>query len=272
MSNPPAADPINKLYDGLKVEAEAKPFRKPAVRYRVSELADCQRAIWYRVSGYRPKPDPGWLTLVSDSGNLHHDYVRQVIGHFNFPLLGVTLNPDGTVTEGNVTTRTFNVDGATFTISMREDGLVNLGTEAQPDLAILEIKSMGYRDYNPLLNVFKEGGAQAAFARIKDKHAKYVTQSTVGAMLKGVDKAYLLVVGRSGMEIGLHNRATGECIGGAVWEVDKQLGQALLAKVARIEKHRLAGTPPLPEYNAGSIECGRCSFFQHCWGKSERSV
>ena len=279
------ADPIKLLHDKLDAEMlkQVKTHRKGPPRFRASEVAGCSRAIYYRRSGYVPQPRSTFLELVSQAGNLAHDYVRSLMLGFGIKLSNITQ--DGKeIIESPTKSREFTYNNVTFEIAARDDGFIEPGNLPEgEEEAIMELKSMGLFYHKYLTKAFNEGytdrkgvehppGLEATFARIKEKHPNYVGQGTVTAMLNDKRFVYLLAVCRDNMAVGVYNPATGERHGGAQWEVTEDMREKILKKLSRIEKAVQEGKPPMAEYQDGSTECSRCDFYYLCHGANKRRL
>jgi len=264
------ADPITKLYEGLDAESldEVKHHRTPVMRFRASEMADCGRRIWYRLSGYLPTPDSAWLDLIGKEGNVLHDVVRHLCVHHDMPLSHFELKEDGTVQESPIMVKQFTYDDTDFTMSCRDDGHAELSV----GMAALELKTLGFYYYKYLSEAYARDGDQGVLERIQAKHKNYVAQGNTTAMLHDLDWVYLLVVARENMTVGLYDKAKDRRTGGAIWRVTDEAKNKLLAKCARIQRHVTSGRPPIPEYLDGSKECGQCPFYYRCHGAARRKI
>lgn len=255
-------DLVKLIYDGMQKEADVRAERVGSVkRFRASEATQCSRRIWYRLSGYQPEPDPAWLRLVAEEGNILHDYVRQLLMHFDQEGVvgGIQVTEHGEVLEDDVLTLGVSMDGEDFVISGRPDGTLAGDTT-------LEIKTMGHWMFHHLNKAFVDGGFIGVLERLFEKHEGYMAQTMLTALLQGHTKCYLLVVNRSDMQVGLYNPMTGDRHPGAIFEIEDDLILKLMKKFARISKAVREGKPPLPPYLEGSEECSRCPFYKHCWG------
>lgn len=269
-------DPIWKVYEGLAAEAEqdVRHYRKGPRRFRASETADCRRKLWYRLAGFIPEPKEPWLSLVSDSGNFHHDYARQLMDHYGMGLTGVTFNLDGTQDEDPYAVREFLVDDTRFAISCRPDGFIDIGLD---EPAVLEIKSMTGYKHGKVEAAYKRGGNEAVLEYLREEKQSYIYQGTATAMIKEAKYVYLMLVDRNLNSLGLTTNRfgkpgtwtplDGERVGGAVWQVEESDQEALLYKLADVTDALTEGEPPAPEYTASSNECKQCPFFVYCHGK-----
>lgn len=264
-------DPVQKLYAEIEkgLVDDVRNYRKPPRRFRASEAADCSRKIWYRHSGYVPAPRTPFLELVSTSGNIHHDYVRQLLALYGVELTGLQMNADGTVTEDATIVRQFERGGVKFDVSGRSDGGVTVTIEDVDEDAVLEIKSVGGLQYKYINKAFARG-PEAVYRYIHEKCRSYVYQGTTMALLQDKRYVYLLLVNRDMMEIGLFEAATGRRHGGLQWRVDEELQEQILRKFASVTKAVNRGVPPAPEFLPGSKECERCDFLVYCHQAIER--
>jgi hypothetical protein len=270
-------DPIHRIYRGLveEAEAEAKAHRKPALRFRASEITDCRRKIFYRLSGYVPFPRKPWLSLVAESGNLHHDYFRYLANHFEMGLKGVTFNEDGTQTELDNQAREFTYDGVTFTLSCRPDGLIDLPQGE----AIMEVKTMTTFQFEKMQSAWKKAGNGGVIGYLELEKPSYLWQGNQTALIMERDYVYLMCIDRNLNRIGFSGSGFGKPhtwdaaddsrAGGAVWQVEDNDRENILAKAADVAQAVTDGKPPTAEYTASSTECGQCDFFIYCHGKKK---
>ena len=264
-------DPVQFLYAEIeKNEIEKiKRFKRSPMRFRASEAADCSRKIWYRLTGHMPVPRSAFLELVSQSGNIHHDFVRHLLHLYGVKLHGLAMNEDGTVTEDPTIVREFEKNGQKFTVSGRSDGGIDVQIEDEATNAVLEIKSIGAWKYRYINEAF-EKGPQEIYDYIHKNCKSYVYQGTVMALLQDKDYVYLLLVNRDNMTIGLFSETTGARHGGLQFKVDEELREQILSKFARIQKMVYDGTPPPPEFTQNSTECKQCDFMVYCHGARTR--
>ena len=264
-------DPVWKVYEGLAAESLRKNLEagKGSRRLRASEAADCSRRIWYRVGGFQPLPKQPWLELVSDSGNMHHEYARTIGNHFGMEITGFTT-VDGVQEEEHYSSKIFKYDGQEFELSCRPDGYVTL-TEGRK--AVLEIKSMSQFAYQKAESAFKKG-PEALLALLQHEHPNYLWQGNVTAMIRELDHVYLLCVGRSGNNFGfgavgpdkpgVWDPLRGRRAGGLVWQLEDRDRENILAKLADVSRRLATGEAPPPDYSPGSSECGMCPFLYAC--------
>ena len=168
-------DPVWKVYQGLAADSEdaVRNFNRGAQRFRASEVADCRRKLYYRLGGFIPQPKPPWLELVADSGNIHHDYARQIGNHYGMGITGFTVEADGTQVEDRFASKVFEYDGTSFEMSCRADGYIPIEIpEVGTKNAVLEIKSMGQYPFQQAEGAFKKG-PEALMALILKEHQNY---------------------------------------------------------------------------------------------------
>ena len=271
-------DPIEKVYVGLAAEevAKVKDYRRPPVRFRASEVSQCRRRIWYRLAGFRPTPDQPWLRLVAEAGGMYHDYVRYLCNHFGVGLTG--FKQEGSKqTEDKYIVGEFNYDGQDFKIAAQADAGIKLDVGGREIEATVEIKSMSFFDYDKLNSAYKRGGEEAVLEKTKEIHINYLWQGIATALVKGIDHVYLLLVGRSGNNLGVSDSPVvpqgtwdplaGTRRGGVVFEVEPDDRDNLLQKLADISRALEQGDPPAPDFVTGSTDCNQCGFWRLCHGK-----
>jgi CRISPR/Cas system-associated exonuclease Cas4 (RecB family) len=268
-------DPIWKVYEGLAAEAveKVKTYRSPPRRFRASEMAKCRRQIWYRVAGFTPQPDEQWLRTVAESGDMHHQYVRQLGNYFGMGLTGFTQAPDGTQIEDKYVVRSFKWDGQDFDMSAQADAGMELFA---PEDTVVEIKSMSHFAFDKINRAFIKGGQPAMLEVLHEEHENYIWQGNVTAMLLDKKYVYLFLVGRANNSVGVADVAPaklgtwdplrGKRAGGVVWEVEQADKENILQKAADIKRDLLNGEPPPPEYVDGSRECRQCPAYYLCHG------
>lgn len=275
-----ASNPVQRIYDYLEEKEAARAARPKSdkIRFRPSEIGGCWREIWYRLSGYEPRPIDGRTSLLFMDGDLHHNVIRQLMQEAGVELGDLIFQADGEVEETGVVLRTVTVPfgGKEYdvTLSGRADGAVR--TEEGMDL--LEIKSVGKWKFDKFQTTFLKGGEKAVIKLLRDevkpragarpspKHANrrfwFQFQST------------MLAADRTAMYIVFKNRDTGE-IGflddegvrhGFRVLADEAVQQEILARCARVMKALEEKKPPSTEFMDGTTPCNMCNFYQHCWG------
>jgi len=278
----PVVDPIWKIYAGIAAEQEqeVRRYKRPPMRFRASETSQCRRRIWFRLGGFLPTPSEPWLRLVAESGTMHHEYVRYLYNAFGVGLTGFTEDAEGKQKEDKYIVRTFEYDGLKFDVSAQADAGVEIevvedGETKTVVAAVVEIKSMSQYKYQELNNAYKKG-AEVVLEKLQNDYQGYVWQGNTTAMVKGLEYVYLVVVGRSGMELGLANvpmanrskwdPLRGDRSGGALWKVEDVDRENILAKLADIARLLEAGDKPAADYTDGSDECKQCAFWYLCHG------
>ena len=284
---PSERDPIAHLYDQLDEQglAEARGHKAPPLRFRASEAADCARAIWYRLTGKRPKPRDGRMAMYGVCGDLDHDATRQLLTHYGAPVEGIVYNEDGAQEEQMYVRKTYEVpipgrEGFCTTIEVvsRADGEM----ETARGKRLVEIKGTGFYPYKWLNAAFTEGykddagvkhppGHDAALARIKDKHPKWYAQMQVTSALSGYEDrgAYLIVKDRSTGTLGVYNEGTGERTGIYV-PFEPAMYEEILDKFAFVKRAVRSGEIPAQGYPRKSKTCEYCDFRWACHGADER--
>lgn len=273
-------DPVWKVYEKLAEDAEhnVRHFQKGAKRFRASEVADCRRKIWYRVGGFVPQPKEPWLELVADSGNMHHDYAREIGNWAGMGITGFEV-VDGKQVEDRYSSKVFQYDGQEFELSCRPDGYINIPLETGPVRAIMEIKSMSAFAFNKAEGAFKKG-PQALMDLLLAEHTNYIWQGNVTAMIRDLEYVYLFCVGRSGnnfgfgqvgqLKPGTWDPLRGRRAGGLVWQLEDRDRENILAKLADISRALQEGKPPQADFADGSTQCGMCPFYVYCHGKKKK--
>lgn len=283
-------DPIWAIYKGLAAEAVEKirNYYKPTRRIRASEISNCRRQIWYRLSGYIPFPKKPWLELVGNSGDFHHDYVRYLMHQFEMGLSGIKFGDDivtdtgaviaGSQEEDENIVRTYTFDDTTFDLSCRADGSQDIGL---PDeTALLEVKTMTSFKFDKLQKEWIAGGNEGAFNYLLDAKPSYIWQGNQSAMLLEKRYVYLLCIDRNLNRIGLSDTPVfgkdhvwdplaGKRAGGVVWEVEQDDHTNILRKAADVVKHVESGKAPSPEFVSKSEECQQCDFYIYCHGAKQ---
>ena len=270
-------DPVWKLYEGLAAEAEEKvrAYYRPSRRIRASEISNCRRQIWYRLSGYVPFPKKPWLEMVGNSGDMHHDYYRYLSNQFEGGLSGITFDDNGKQSEADNVVRTFEYDDSTFDLSCRLDGEQQIDL---PENAVLEVKTMTTFQFEKAQTAWKKDGNAGAIAWFQENKPNYLWQGNTAAMIVEKNHVYLLCIDRNLNRIGFSDTPLGgkphvwdpldgARAGGAVWEVEESDRLNVLQKAADLTKAIESGKPPTAEYVNSSTECGQCDFWIYCHGK-----
>jgi len=287
MDRPAERDPIAHLYDQFDEQglAEARGHKSPPLRFRASEAADCARAIWYRLTGKRPKPRDGRMAMYGVCGDLDHDATRQLLTHYGAPVEGIDYRTDGSMVENMYVRKEYEVpipgrEGFTTTIETvsRADGEM----DTPQGKRLVEIKGTGFYPYKWLNEAFLSGyqdlsgrmwpaGHDAALARVKDKHPKWYAQMQVTMALSGYDDrgAYLIVKDRATGTLGLWNEDTGERTGIYV-PFEPDMHQEILDKFAHVKRAVRSGDIPVQGYPRKSKTCEYCDFRWACHGADER--
>lgn len=256
-------DPCEIIYDAIYDDERASVInhKMPARRIRASEIADCPRKIWYRLSGFVPLPRSAYLELTAQAGNIYHDYVRNLLLFYGVPLEGVSESASGSITENDNKEETRVVDGVETTLVARSDGWIGD--------AALEIKTAGLYKFKWMNEAFEKGGNAGALEYIQRKYPGYIWQGEASAHLNRKSKVYLLVVNRDNMQLGFYNPKTHERAG-LTWDVEPAKVEAIWRKAAAVTKAVASGEAPPQAYNDGSDECKYCPFYNYCHGASNR--
>lgn len=290
-------DPIARMYLNRDEAGREKvrQQRNPARRFRASGLADCKRQEFYRQSGWLEKPRYGLDDDYGVDGDVHHDIVRQVMLANGVQLAGITQGADGSTEEDQFVVHDFDYEGRTITISTRQDGWIR---HEDYGWMLMEIKSVGhwpmhymqkayFEGWTDELNIEHQPGHDTALAYLKEKKPEYIYQIMAGLAIsraRGVDKlpfdsnekhtldhAYLVIKDRSNCHIGYHDRDNGrEMLGGIVVPWDEDLFNKILRRCYITKGKIVDGTPPIPEYPAGSKQCGYCPFKYACHDADKR--
>lgn len=271
-------DPIWSIYEGLAKEAEAKVRQhwKPSRRFRASEIHDCRRKIYYRLSGYVPMPQYPWLEMVGASGDAHHDLFRYYAHHLGFQIDGVTMEEDGSRQEEVANqAKDFEHKGKRFTLSCRPDGMKRIAVPELVD-AVLEVKTMTTYKFEKFQTAWKKVGNPGLIEVLKLEKPQYLWQGNLTSMVMGVEHVYLVCIDRNLNRVGFSTAGfgkhtaweplAGERAGGAVWRVEDADRENILDKAAEITGHLDAGEPPAAEFVSSSTECKQCPFFVYCHG------
>ncbi len=269
-------DPIKKTYlardeDGREA---MRNYRKPPVRFRASELAQCKRRLWYRLSGYLPKPRTGFQEDWSVDGDIHHDQVRQTLLYWGVALSGITQDEGGETHENKYTVQEFEHDGVRFKISSRQDGWIE--HPDYDDHIMMEIKSVGHWPYHYMVKAYDEGFGPQGFSGsdrltgedgfryyIYEKRSDFVYQINAGMAMHGDKHTYLVLKDRSNSHIGIH-LPEGGSVGGVVFDYDQKVFDKIMRRCAAVQRAVTAGEPPMPEHPQGHKECKMCSYYYAC--------
>lgn len=277
--------------------AKVRRQRNPARRFRASGLTDCKRQEFYRQSGWLEKPRYAIDDDYGVDGDVHHDVVRQMMLGYGIKLAGITQAEDGSTDEFQFVTHDFEVDGRTITISTRQDGWI---FHEDYGWMLMEIKSVGHWPQHYMQKAYFDGwadevgkeyppGEEAALAYIWEKKPEYIAQIMAGLAIgkaRGADKlpfdakerhtldhAYLVVKDRSNCHIGYHDR-DGQSnlppLGGIIIPWDEELFNKILRRCYITKGKIVDGTPPIPEYPAGSKQCSYCKFKYACHDADKR--
>lgn len=270
-------DPIARMYkqrDERGLEA-IRHHKKPPQRFRASELGDCKRKVWYRMSGYAPTPDTGFKMDWSIDGDVHHDIIRQCMLAEGLELAGITQNEDGTTDEDMFITHDFMHEGRTLTVSTRQDGWIK---HDDYGWMVLEIKSVSHWKYKYMNDAFQQGGHDKLLEYLIEKYPNYIYQVHAGMAIANarkddllpfdsdekhtLDHAYLLIKDRSNCHIGFHGEQ--DVIGGVIVPFDQETWDKVLRRMYITKGKVLDGTPPRPEYTSSSRECSYCQYRYAC--------
>lgn len=264
-------DPIKQMYANRDAVAREKAARhsRPPQRFRASEVHDCARKIYYRLSGYAPAPRYAIDDDYGIDGDMQHDVVRWLMSQWGVALQGLDVDENGKIKEQASRIKTFTVDDLAFDVTGRIDGEIKVGD----DWVLLEIKSVGYWPYKYMQDAFIAGGQEALTERIMSSSASagYIDQMHVCMAIYGMRKGYLLIKDRSGCKTGVHNTKTGDCVGGMVVEWDEDRWQTILKRLHMIRVKVNTGVPPLAGFPPGSDDCKlRCPFVYLCHDADKR--
>lgn len=288
-------DPIVRMYQERDEigRDKARHQRNPARRFRASGLTDCKRQEFYRQSGWIQKPRYAVDDDYGVDGDVHHDIVRQQMLNYGIRLAGITQAEDGSTDEFMFVTHDFDVEGRTITISTRQDGWI---FHEDYGWMLMEIKSVGHWPQHYMAKAYFHGwtdevgteyppGHEAALAYICEKKPEYIAQIMAGlaiARAKGdlpfdvgegytLDSAYLVIKDRSNCHIGYHDRdGDSPMLGGIIVPWDEALFNKVLRRCYITKGKIIDGTPPIPEYPAGSKQCGYCPFKYACHDADKR--
>jgi CRISPR/Cas system-associated exonuclease Cas4 (RecB family) len=264
-------DPVQAIYDDLDELGldEVRGHKRPVQRIRASEVANCARQIYYRLTGLRPAPRDARGAMYGICGDNDHDLTRALMRNSGIKIEGVTFAVDGQQ-ESETRVALFDTtgpDGEPIKIifSSRADGVM---PETPRGRCLLEIKGMGSWPYKYLREAFDKDGHEGALQRIYKKHRKYEWQMEVTMRLYDEEQAYLLVKERDSGTLGLYDD-TGKRTGVYMPSTEERWAEIL--KHAAYVQHCLnIEQPPIKEYSAGSTECKQCPFKYACHDKDDR--
>lgn len=282
MSNP--NDPVVRLYENMRASLLEETKWGAPKRYYASTAGNCERALWYKHSGYRPAPMSPFVGMIAEAGNMGHDLVREAMHDSGTEIRDVEFGPEGQTETGAVRKRfDFDDDEVSFEVSIRPDGKVNIGdfydVGDKDPWASLEIKTVdGYtmqwleRAYRGEHKRYPEGGMASveAWLRNHETKQKYFDQMQITMGMTGADFGYLVLYDRSFGQIGFYNPETDVREGGLVVPFDPERFDQLLKKFKRIELAKRTGDAPPADLSPKSKTCKQCDFFYRCHGAFER--
>jgi len=264
-------DPIAHLYAQMARENfdAVRGFKPSPPRFRASEVADCPRKIFHRLSGARPAPDPVSSNIYGYCGNIDHDIARQMFEHYGIKVGGIEHQSDGGVEETQSLSQIFTVtrpDGQVVDVefSCRLDGLI----DTDRGRCVLEIKGVGFNSFKWLNVEWSKGGEEAVVARVKEKHKYWYRQCMVSMKLSGLSTTYLVVKDRSSGNLGFFDEKRGH--GGVHLAFDEAEWNDILLSMANIKLCVDAQVPPKTRRADGSQDCGWCPFYYLCHGADHR--
>lgn len=269
-------DPFELLEQRIREDNERKVAdwsgRRPHLRFRASEAGNCKRQTWYRLMGYKPAPDPVYLTMYQVEGTVAQDVVRSLFKTYDVPLEGITFdNVSGEQVETLDTQRVFEVampDGTTerITVSARADGHFPV-TPVGP--AQFEFKTMSTFKMKWLQQAYQKGGDEAAIERIVEKHSNNYQQVQVTMAVFDDEWAVYGAKDRNLCQYGVRVTASRKGnpdppLRGIYIPRDQATIDGLLQQFALVKRAVMANEPPAPEFFDGSQECNQCPYHQHC--------
>lgn len=264
-------DPVKQTYAMLDAGALAEfndGYKRPQ-RFRASEVANCSRQIWYAVSGYeKDSPEQGKQSLYGVYGDLTHDVIRNLMLQAGVKLDGLEFHEDGSITELVDLREKVTYNGVEFTVAARADGIVEIDGKRYG----LEIKSVSAYVYDYMHKVLTGTATKNMKAQygegpiglrkyIAAKYKKYLQQAHLTAYLAGLDGTYLVIADRSSCQFGFDGDGSALLL-----DLDMDMVNETLAKLAMIQKKIASGDPPMRDFNKGSKECGWCPYQGRCWG------
>jgi hypothetical protein len=157
--------------------------------------------------------------------------------------------------------------GLTLTFHARVDGTVKLGRSE----AVLEIKSIGNRDYWAYNNVWTQNlSADAVANHMAENNMNFIYQAHVGMFATKLKQAAIVLKGRDCCATGLHSQRDPEQILGHVpikWS--PAIWTQVLNRCSIVQKAKDDMRPPRAEFLQSSKECGYCPFFHLCHGAAK---
>lgn len=263
-------DPVKHMYlqrqEELIAEACKLDYYRPNLRFRASELTDCPRRIYHRLAGDRPLPQTPRLGDYGKAGDAAQDITRQQLVDNGVPVGGVNFTSEGQI-ETAMGSREFEYDGEVIDIAARTDGLLSWYEHN----GILEIKSVGYWKYDAMCRAYTSKGVDGLIDHITKKHLNYIWQVEASMRILGESEAYLLFYDRSEARIGVRSKRDDDDLVGGFWiNADDARWEAILRKLARIQKAIKRRAPVRPGELPGSVACQRCPFSYACHDAIER--
>lgn len=278
-NTPPGQEPLDpfellekRIWEDNVAKVENWSGRRPQLRFRASEAGNCKRQVWYRLMGYRPAPDPVYLTLYQVEGTVAQDVVRSLFKRYGVPLEGITFDStSGEQVETLDTQRVFDVampDGTTecITVSARADGHFPQ-TPVGP--AQFEFKTMSTYKMKWLQRDYQQGGDAAAIERIIEKHSNNHAQVQVTMAMFDDEWAVYGPKDRNMCQYGVRVSAPRKGqplppLRGIYIQRNQEVIDTLLQQFAFVKRAVKTETPPDPEFFDGSRECNQCPYYKHC--------
>ena len=265
-------DPIKRMYLARDEDAreDIRGYRKPSIRFRASELGNCRRQQWYRLSGYLPAPRTGFSNDWSIDGDVHHDVVRQMMLQWDIKLGGITLDPEtGETVEAKYIVHEFEHDDCKFSVSSRQDGWIE-HEDYDNKLIMMEIKSVGHWVHHHMVKAYEEGGESGFKDYIAKKKPGFIYQMNIGMEMQGDEHCYLVLKDRSNCHTGIH-LPDGTVIGGVVFDKDPEIIEKVKRRCVAVKRAVMDAKPPMVEHTASANECGWCPFYYACHEKIKRA-
>jgi hypothetical protein len=195
-------------------------------------------------------------------GDIDHDVTRALFMKHGIEIGEIDFQEDGTQVELLSIRKEYTHQDQVFVITCRADGKI--------DDALLEIKGTGAFPYDWLKKTYLQHGMKGVLTRIKEKHPKWYYQMQVSMLLTDTKRCYLVVKDRATGTLGLEG-PDGSRTG--IWiDFDPDVVERILNRFAAIKRGLDANTPPLPEYTAGSRDCGFCDFRYRCHDADDRKA